>query len=267
MTRITVSCPQCGTRLSVPQSVIGHKGRCPKCQSVFAAGGATTVASTPQATPQPSAPAAPPPQRDPTLLPPLPPSAPATSGPTASVEDIPEFMKANRRIAGKECPHCQAVLDLGDDAFNCRDCGTSMHAACHSAAGGCANPLCPKSVTARASAVTLDNRPPSEAPAAPPDEKPCRFCGERIKNDARKCRFCNEFQSAADRAPSAPALAPADNKLSTGEILVGILCGGIGCIAGIVFLVQGKKKGWKLILLSILSQLIFFIIREAFKDQ
>ena len=40
------------------------------------------------------------------------------------------------------------------------------------------------------------------------------------------------------------------------EIVFGILCGGLACIFGIVWLIQGKKKGGKLIVLAIVSNII-----------
>jgi ribosomal protein L40E len=194
-----------------------------------------------------------------------PPPAAASAAPISPADDLPEFMKANRRIAQRACSRCGAQLELGDDVFNCRACGSSMHQACHTAVGGCANPSCPQ--TKVGGELSLVSAPPVESPPAAPmaaDETPCRFCGERIKVGARKCRFCNEFQSEADRG-KAQGRTPSDEKLNAWEILLGILCAGIGCIVGIVYIVQGKKKGWKLLLLSIIMWIIFYIIRAAAK--
>ena len=54
-----------------------------------------------------------------------------------------------------------------------------------------------------------------------------------------------------------------NDSLSTGEWVVGILCSGIGCIAGIVWMIQGKPKGIKMIGLSLLVQAILGLGRVA----
>lgn len=189
------------------------------------------------------------------------PSPPPPPSPVSPVEDIPEFMKANRRIAGRVCSHCNMALELGDDAFNCCACGASMHAACRNAAGGCTNAICPNSVLTNRMELAPEAASAVPAAAVAPDEVPCRFCGERIKRDARKCRFCNEFQYESDRSAIAAKKTAGDDKLTGWEIALGILCGGIACIVAIVYLVQGKKKGWKLLLIAIIANIVGAIIQ------
>ena len=271
MEPITLVCPNCGARLVVPPDLLGQKCWCDKCSTPFIAGreaSAQAAAAQPMQGPL----AGPLPMPGPSVearpaaaasQPPAPPSA----APVSPADDLPELMKANRRIAQRICPKCGVQIELGDDVFNCRACNSSMHQACHTAVGGCANPACPETKVGREGSPVSPSpvaAPPAAAVPMAADEKPCRFCGERIKVGAVKCRFCNEFQSETDRGKT-QASSPADEKLNAWEILLGILCAGVGCIVGIVYIIQGKKKGWKLLLLSIIAWIIFCIIRAAVK--
>lgn len=91
---------------------------------------------------------------------------------------------------------------------------------------------------------------------------PCKFCGEKIQPKARKCRHCGEFQSDADRAlqNKSNSVNEADTNLTGGEIALGLLCSNIACIVAIVWMIQGKKKGGKLLLLVLVSQLIMGVL-------
>jgi hypothetical protein len=46
--------------------------------------------------------------------------------------------------------------------------------------------------------------------------------------------------------------------------VLGILCAGIGCIVGIVYVIQGKPKGFKMVLLSICAWLTLSILWTIF---
>jgi hypothetical protein len=48
-----------------------------------------------------------------------------------------------------------------------------------------------------------------------------------------------------------------DSELSGGEWALCILCGGIACIVGIVYLIQGKTKGGKMIGLGLLFSFLW----------
>jgi DNA-directed RNA polymerase subunit RPC12/RpoP len=60
---------------------------------------------------------------------------------------------------------------------------------------------------------------------------------------------------------------PEDESLTGAEIAVAILCSGIGCIAGIVWMIQGKPKGQKMFGLSIAADLVetvlFVVLRSS----
>jgi predicted RNA-binding Zn-ribbon protein involved in translation (DUF1610 family) len=165
-------------------------------------------------------------------------------------------MKANKALAGRICAACRKPIELGDDLFNCPKCGESTHLQCYEMAGGCRSEKC----------LAVPARPAAErglgAPVPPPDReatKDCRFCGEPIRLNATKCRHCGEYQRDEDR--KIVSQEPEGDKLTTGEIIFGILCSGIACIVGIVWAFQGKPKGKKLILLALLSGVIWTVIR------
>jgi len=94
--------------------------------------------------------------------------------------------------------------------------------------------------------------------------KPCPMCGEMIKENAAKCRFCGEiFDPELKKQAKRSGAADADSDLSTGDWVVAILCSGIGCIAGIVWMIQGKPKGLKMFGVSLLMCVIWNIINVA----
>jgi hypothetical protein len=54
-----------------------------------------------------------------------------------------------------------------------------------------------------------------------------------------------------------------DANLTGGEIALAVLCSGIGCIMGIIWLIQGKPKAGKMIGLSLVFVIIWNIVRFA----
>ncbi|MCA9138801.1 MAG: hypothetical protein KDB00_18645 [Planctomycetales bacterium] len=106
------------------------------------------------------------------------------------------------------------------------------------------------------------NFPASSGPSAM-GEKPCPMCGELIKSNAMKCRFCGEIFDPAlkKRAKKSSAAGDADADMTTGDWVVAILCSGIGCIAGIVWMIQGKPKGVKMFGISLGVQFFWLFVR------
>lgn len=91
--------------------------------------------------------------------------------------------------------------------------------------------------------------------------KPCPMCGEMIQEGAAKCRFCGEIFDPALKKTAKASAGGADDDLSTGDWVVAILCSGIGCIAGIVWMIQGKKKGLKMFGVSLAMQFFWGVVR------
>ena len=96
-------------------------------------------------------------------------------------------------------------------------------------------------------------------------QPPCPMCGEMILASAAKCQFCNEvFDPAPKKAKSkkkSKKYGPGDKDLSGGDIAVALLCSGIGCIAGLVWMVQGKPKGLKMFGLSLAMNIFWGVVR------
>jgi predicted RNA-binding Zn-ribbon protein involved in translation (DUF1610 family) len=102
---------------------------------------------------------------------------------------------------------------------------------------------------------------PGAAPSAD-GRRPCPMCGEMILATAAKCRYCGEvFDSTLKKAKGKKSkFGAADASLSTGEIVLAVLCSNIACILGLVWIIQGKPKGMKIVGLSILVNVIAYIV-------
>jgi hypothetical protein len=289
MNEFEVMCPFCGRAMRVNQADLAKVLPCPACGNELrfevedgveqqAAVTPDPPAQSPQvnlplgtyplagASTTPVAPPAMPAWRQSPILPlpglpqsPQPPVLPRVTPPTQRPTGaLPERMKANRLIAGKICAGCGNTMELGQDVFNCQNCGGSLHAACREQMRGCANEQC-VSYYAAVVPPPIPASQRAERGGCPPDSVPCRFCGEFIKKTARKCRFCDEFQNEAERARVRGKNSDGD-ALSGAEIAFGLLCCGVSLIAGLIFGLMGKKKGWTIMLLGIVSTIVWFIV-------
>ena len=99
--------------------------------------------------------------------------------------------------------------------------------------------------------------------------KPCPACGEMIVDGAVKCRFCGEIFDASlkKKARRAKGGGGGDDDMATGDWVVAVICSGIGCIAGIIWMIQGKPKGAKMLgvsfLMTIFWNLVNFVVTLA----
>jgi hypothetical protein len=109
-----------------------------------------------------------------------------------------------------------------------------------------------------------DVQGPAPAPATPgaggEARRPCPECGEMIMVTAAKCRFCNAIFDPRLKAQAKKQPTEADTNLSTGDWIFCILCAGIACIFGIVYAIQGKPKGMKMIGVSIAAAVVWNIL-------
>lgn len=190
----------------------------------------------------------------------LAPAAAPAAAPDGADEPLPATMRANKRVAGKTCPGCARQIQLGVEVRNCEACQASHHQSCWDMRGACAG--CGARPGKARGAVAIGTAAGDEGTGGG-DERPCKMCGEPIKVAARKCRHCGEFQDEKDRKYAAERKSsnPEDDDMTTGDWVVGIMCGLIGCLAGLVWTLQGKKKGPKMLVVSLVAQLVWGVVR------
>lgn len=107
-----------------------------------------------------------------------------------------------------------------------------------------------------------------DSPALEPGElrKPCPVCGEMIVSNAAKCRYCGEIfdpklkKAAAKKKSKKRSSYDDDEEMSAGDWVLAIICSNIGCIIGIVWAIQGKSKGGKMIVASIAANFFWFLV-------
>ncbi|MFQ5733118.1 MAG: hypothetical protein ACE5KM_14345 [Planctomycetaceae bacterium] len=98
-------------------------------------------------------------------------------------------------------------------------------------------------------------------------KKPCPACAEPISANATQCKYCGEQLRAPRRRKrkkkrrrARTYAASDDESLTAGDWVLAVICSGIGCIMGIVYLVQGNSKGWKMIAISFASAVVKNIV-------
>jgi DNA-directed RNA polymerase subunit M/transcription elongation factor TFIIS len=93
-----------------------------------------------------------------------------------------------------------------------------------------------------------------------PNRRPCPQCGEMIIASAAKCRYCGEiFDPKLKRKAKRKEESDDDADMSTLDYVACVLCAGITCIIGIVYMIQGKRKGLKMVGVS-LAAIVFWNI-------
>jgi predicted RNA-binding Zn-ribbon protein involved in translation (DUF1610 family) len=106
--------------------------------------------------------------------------------------------------------------------------------------------------------------PPPVEEAKTESRRPCPMCGEMILTTAVKCRYCDEvFDPTLKKSKSkkkSKNFSRDDEVLTGGEIAVAVLCSNIGCIAGLIWLIQGKPKGMKMLGLSFGMQVVWGVV-------
>jgi DNA-directed RNA polymerase subunit M/transcription elongation factor TFIIS len=158
------------------------------------------------------------------------------------------------------CPGCGKALlaraEYEGKKVKCPSCGTVMPVPRQVLQAEAIQPAAPPMET-----YGVTQEPATVEPVIR-DRYPCPACGEMIKGSALKCRFCGEiFDDELRRAEKKKYASKEDTDLNAGEWVLCILCSFVGCIVGIVYAIQGKPKGWKMIGISFMVQFVLGIIR------
>jgi DNA-directed RNA polymerase subunit M/transcription elongation factor TFIIS len=182
-----------------------------------------------------------------------------------------------------QCPQCGKKLKAPDNAAgkssSCPGCGNTVT---------CPEPVYDAEVVEMEVApdkpkgfdpfADLDDDKPYKVAGTPPPaqsaddgRRPCPMCGEMIVATAAKCRYCGEvfdptLKKAKSKKKKKKSYDPEDESLSGSEIAIGIICSGIGCIAGLVWMIQGKPKGLKMVGLSIIADIVKSVIVTIIKS-
>jgi predicted RNA-binding Zn-ribbon protein involved in translation (DUF1610 family) len=176
------------------------------------------------------------------------------------------------------CPRCGKKLKAPDNAVGqtsrCPGCGTPVT---------CPEPIYEAEVVDDALAgepapyVDLAGKggyglagPGPGVPAAAEGQpaearRPCPMCGEMIVASAAKCRYCGEIFDPALKKARTRGMRNrwrGDDELSGIDIALAVIpfCTGIGCIVGLIYAIQGKPKGGKMLGLSIAMGILWNIV-------
>jgi phage FluMu protein Com len=171
------------------------------------------------------------------------------------------------------CPKCQKALKAPESQAGkrakCPGCGTiiSIPEIVHEAEEVPEEPALPptpnmQSLLDEEQEYRLAEGPKVSTPAQEPMRRPCPMCGEMIVLGAAKCRYCDTIldERLREAEKKKKRYSSEDSDLTGFDWFLVIICSGIGCIMGVVYMIQGKPKGWKMIGLSILCDIVKSVI-------
>ena len=167
-------------------------------------------------------------------------------------------------------------------SFQCPNCGKKLKAPESAVGKSSAYPRCNTMVTCPAPVYDAevvseggddecyDKAHPHRVSSSSIESRhPCPMCGELIVAGAAKCRFCDEVFDPALRTSKEKKKSrnywPEDEQLSGLEMVLGVLCSGIGCIAGLVWMIQGKPKGLKMVGVAIVADVVKYALIAVFE--
>ncbi len=236
-------CPGCAKILDVPDSVAGKRVKCPACAHLWQV-------------PAPTA-------ENQAAMAPAKPVALGTKCPgCGKAIQVPDSM-AGKRV---KCPACAHVWQVPRQVVDAEAVpGTPGGAAAKK--GEWFDDMMSDEYPIAASQNFSGGTPgtPFSSASAEPARRPCPRCGEMIAIGAAKCRFCDaifdsKLRKSSKKKRSSSSSSSDDDDPSALEWVICILCSAIGCIVGIIYLIQGKPKGLKMIGVSILFIIIWNVL-------
>lgn len=160
------------------------------------------------------------------------------------------------------CPSCGKVLEARESAAGqqayCPGCGDVIQIPELPVVSPTTETVEAEVVDGESSALDLANEEAKVPGTA--DRVPCPVCGEMIVKGAVKCRFCGELLGPGAKSKSrtqSGRLSDVD-EMTTSDWIIAIVCPGIGCIGGVIYMIQGKPKGGKILGISLVA-IIFHI--------
>jgi hypothetical protein len=147
-------------------------------------------------------------------------------------------LKAPESAVGKSsaCPRCETQVTCPEPIYDAEVIG----------AGGDGTPR------------AMDSLRRGDEVSSQESRRPCPMCGEMILATAARCRFCGEVFDPTFK--KSRIFGADDEELSSTEIAVAFFCSAIGCVTGLVYMIQGKPKGMKMFGLSFLMVVIWNLV-------
>lgn len=182
------------------------------------------------------------------------------------------------------CPSCGKSLKAPDSmagkVAKCPSCGNQMTLPAPEPEVHEAEPVSDAAVNPYNMSDLLDEGPKDEyklssapTPAASSGDagrRPCPACGEMIVIGAAKCRYCGEIFDETlkkkEKKRSGGGGGSDEDDMTGLDWVLAIFCSGIGCIVGIIWLIQGKPKAAKMIGVSLGMAIVWNIVRFAIEQ-
>lgn len=163
-------------------------------------------------------------------------------------------VQSNESSAGQsvKCPFCMSVIQVPEaEIYQAEEIPSET-----------SNPV--------SSQLPVIPRPPAAAQtsAEPPEmiptenRRPCPVCGEMIIATALKCRFCGEIfdKKYAKSLKEGDTKSDDGQEMTVADYLCSIFCSVVGCFIGMIWVLQGKPAGLRMLGLSIGSGLLWWLV-------
>jgi hypothetical protein len=101
----------------------------------------------------------------------------------------------------------------------------------------------------------------------PYEEKKCPSCGQMIARRSQRCVYCDADLEVPRPAKRRKKKKPtkeeilarrgiSDSDLTAGDIAFAVICSGLAFIIAIFHMISGEPKGWKMLLIAVVADLV-----------